>query len=1406
MPTSAEVFAPDEQEKNTYSSSEVFGDEPSPQTTYRTADVLGGEAAPSGLPKKKGVAGALSDLGKGALWDLKQAGAIGEAAAHVALGAVMFPAAAIETLGYQLLGGKSPQEAREIVGRAQEKLTGGGNRIFPETSSYEQVLNSPFSILGKGKDWFLQTFLPQDPKMKASYSNFIDFSLAAAPLLKVFVQALRSPVPPKNIDTLRDSVIDQASEKMPPDQVATLKNVMEAAEEKAKGEAAPTETPAPAAATVSMQEAAPAPFESEWAEKRKPETAALRARLDELIAKSKVSGVTPEEVQELADSAWGSRQGMLSEGEARRMDALTKAKSPLAWQEEVGPDKQQIAIDANGFKALNDRFGHDAGDIALQKIVAQARSLGLNIYRKGGDEFVLSGEPKQVGTGVVKLQKLLDDENLSIAYGFGKDFASADQAMYAMKTKIKKSETLVSSHAAEGSWSPEAVSRQKNYTYSVYDTRTGQTRPLPGVDAVDYQPRPTEIKIQTNKLTGKVELAGQGEMVSNIGTPGVITPLTTQTGVQPVGHEALPHEALTPEQLVQPVGGDVPGQVSLPTKVGGLRLDKLLLDTEGQRAAADIAAKVAQRKPKMTQHWADVRAQAAAALKEGKVTAEDLQKAPGETLPVETAALQQASAQSFQDVATARAQYQADPSPENLATLKVAIAKSFDLHVATSERTTGLARALSLQKDPYGAVSFLANKGEAFRASLQEIADAKKAYQENATPENLAALNKAIEDSRAISPKRHGTVAYGSPEFLVILDQRLKDYYAKMGIKGQEFAERTISLDRTDPYAVQRAIKKVASNPRRYGKWVEQLWLNGLLSNVTKTGGVKIASDIFQTIAAPLQRAAGLDFSGAGHQVQGMASGMSAMAQGLSAGLLEGVRKAAFIIKNNVDAPVLKRVWEGAKAGREATARGMFNTLAPYSKSEFQIPSAIPGAVGDLVNFPTSNLKNITAAFHAIHYTGDIWRRAYGAASQALRDGRITEGEVSDYVRSLITDPTEEMMKGATQEALNRTFQAELGKVGKAFVAARNSIGPAGKVIAPFYKTPTNIVKQGLELTPLGAPVLAAKMFKHGYDPVMMGKIVTGTALSIAAFELAKNGGITGAGPKDPKERATWLATGKIPFGFRTPSGYISFARAEPFAIPIGLAASAHEIWDMATEKEQDKLASQISYAFNKSVLDRTFWETLSEVIESAAEPLQAGKRFAARLAESAVPAGVAAIAQSTDPIIRDAQSLIDGIKARIPGVSKTLYPRRDIFGNEVTRGGGPAMPFLPTQVSPNKNDAVADEMNRLNMNIGYAPKKLNQVDLTGAQKDELAQLLGQYRYKFASAIINSPGYRDAGGDHMKKLLLMGPAMNQAAQIATRIFQSRNSLPPAKLLSLINALKADGYYTEGKQDEDQNNP
>lgn len=137
--------------------------------------------------------------------------------------------------------------------------------------------------------------------------------------------------------------------------------------------------------------------------------------------------------------------------------------------EERGGGLAFMYMDLDGFKAINDRYGHGVGDLLLKEVAARLRSssrAGDYLFRMGGDEFVLilsvsGSEAEQEAEEVARLvlesvRKPFDIEyhrmGVSCSIGLamwpqeGRDIdellRDADEALYVSKSKGKNQLTF----------------------------------------------------------------------------------------------------------------------------------------------------------------------------------------------------------------------------------------------------------------------------------------------------------------------------------------------------------------------------------------------------------------------------------------------------------------------------------------------------------------------------------------------------------------------------------------------------------------------------------------------------------------------------------------------------------------------------------------------------------------------------------------------------------------------------------------------------------------------------------------------------------------------------------------------------------------------------------------------------
>ena len=201
---------------------------------------------------------------------------------------------------------------------------------------------------------------------------------------------------------------------------------------------------------------------------------------------------------------------------------------------------------------------------------------------------------------------------------------------------------------------------------------------------------------------------------------------------------------------------------------------------------------------------------------------------------------------------------------------------------------------------------------------------------------------------------------------------------------------------------------------------------------------------------------------------------------------------------------------------------------------------------------------------------------------------------------------------------------------------------------------------------------------KGGADKQMVvAKAIIGTAFNSAFITAAMNGTVTGATPKDPKLRQQWKDNGVEPNSFVFDVGgkktYLSFDRLEPFNSIIGLYANINQVYQMSNYDEQDpeaeykmtRLAGGMAFALSEATVNKTFMKGVGDLLQVLNDPTRYTSSYVSNLMSGFVPLSGALknVAKELDPIVRDAQGIVDKIAKNMPGLSEEHVPVLDNFG-----------------------------------------------------------------------------------------------------------------------------------------------
>jgi hypothetical protein len=384
---------------------------------------------------------------------------------------------------------------------------------------------------------------------------------------------------------------------------------------------------------------------------------------------------------------------------------------------------------------------------------------------------------------------------------------------------------------------------------------------------------------------------------------------------------------------------------------------------------------------------------------------------------------------------------------------------------------------------------------------------------------------------------------------------------------------------------------------------------------------------------------------------------------------------------------------------------------------------------------------------------------------QAFKEGKKGEARL-DRIAELIKNPTAEMEGHAVGEALYYTFQKELGKTGKELMALREKF-PAFKFIAPFLRTPINIAKFGVEHTPLKFMDILYKVKTKGLKGTALstelGKAGLGTMTAIAVTLSVLDGDITGSAPQDPEERAAFFRQGKKEYAVKAGNAWYSYGYLEPVGTSIGIVADFALTMDNASEQEKAKIAGKILTSFYKNLSSKTFNTGIINFLDAARDPGRGLSKLVKGLAGSVVPSNIAGVAGAIDPDLRDARSILDKVKSRIPAIgplapisSKSLPPRRDIFGEvQKKTGTGISRLISPIEMSPAKDSALEKELSRLKIFPSMPDRKIKGRELSTAQYDRYVSESGKLMKAWIADVIDDPDYKNLP-DEVKDRIVRG--------------------------------------------------
>ena len=593
----------------------------------------------------------------------------------------------------------------------------------------------------------------------------------------------------------------------------------------------------------------------------------------------------------------------------------------------------------------------------------------------------------------------------------------------------------------------------------------------------------------------------------------------------------------------------------------------------------------------------------------------------------------------------------------------------------------------------------------------------------------------------------------------------------------QEMARKYRELQ--DP-AQRAALTRGLNLTRKLGNALYEVWQHALLTNpISQTKN--IISGIYTTFIAPnLELAGGVALGAVRRGITGADDGAKlTQLQAQMFGQIVALREAFVAAGRDFTKGGLRGYTPSKIEGSEAGALGGKpgeQRIPAFSGEAFGQMGPIGTGIDVLGNLLTAGrvayrtLEGGDTVFKVISRRGELY-------AQALMDAQARGKEGDDlvsYVAEFVADPPAETINKMEQVAKYNTLQTELDEVGKAI----NKIGklPILRYFVPFIKTPYNAAKYSfVDRSPItGVGALLGRRWGTTGAMIQAGgaqrdeaiaRISLGTTMGITVAGLAYTGDISGGGPANPGLRQDMMARGWQPYSVKLAGRWYSYQGFEPLSSIVGVWADAVDIltgteWDDDDLTPQDVLGAAIG-ATLYNVSNKTFMQGFATLAQIIQDPHRYTGQMVDKFGKTVVPRGIVNLKRTgvhipgvvdaePDPVIRDARNFLDNIKAQIPGLSATLKPALDEWGEDKVRGvsgvdGKRNLALGPDRVSPiYLRDEIESGIDEERHRLGgiYLNNTSDELNLEGLREpitlpDEMRYFRNQHRGRLAKNLLN---------------------------------------------------------------------
>ena len=415
--------------------------------------------------------------------------------------------------------------------------------------------------------------------------------------------------------------------------------------------------------------------------------------------------------------------------------------------------------------------------------------------------------------------------------------------------------------------------------------------------------------------------------------------------------------------------------------------------------------------------------------------------------------------------------------------------------------------------------------------------------------------------------------------------------------------------------------------------------------------------------------------------------------------------------------------------------------------------AAIVNPVGGLVRLPGKALVVFDELFKTLSRDMQRTTLAYGDASALARvDSSRTVHEIAAELLKDSSRYSEEALEFARRQ----TFQQKLGSKGQAVEGFVRQM-PVARVVVPFVRTPTNLVKDAYNQVAIWRILskdVRGKLLKGGKEADMaIARLTMSAGILGFIYKKWSAGEIRGGASRPNSARMDDVKNYSLKFNDK----WYTFNRLDPLGMPIGFAADIFEMLDQVADEPEQSLKLEaalagVFVALSQNLISKTWLRGVSDLVAALGDAEKGRPKsfadYTGSILGSMVPLAGSNFerrrAAGEDEFSRYVFTWADSFRMRIPSaesVGAKVFPilpgtgvepgeyrqslgvRRDPLGRPIKEAASLTSVIQVSEETPNYLDQV---LSRLDFTITTPSRNISGIDLDTNQYSKLLFLRGQ--------------------------------------------------------------------------------